>query len=464
MLFSGPRELSQRALPVSGGKLRVCPFLLQAGGELNEGIAGRLAVDLARIANAGVEVVPTVVVPGHAFSAYLEGRWDDRLVPQALELLQTEFRSAGLILRASLPDDTVWCETDLRAGSGCAELRNAVERIYRSFTIPRSRACRIARRLAEDEFRPAIVVQPDLPIVGCLLSRHAVTGQVVNADNWVDNVNNELRVRGLDPYFTLCHSAESALGSPLYVSFVELPKPAISNVRPPIMTDSARLTALLDLFHKEVLSPLSLLRKIQPSMFGYFTGRYRLDRTKRIGLVSGIAAAPGQLIGSVRLRGFSRADRGKRRGPSALPAVLVIDEATPDDVSDVDAAAAAIGSIGGLSCHLAVMCRGMAKPCLVGSGIRVDERSRSLVLPDDSRIAEGSTVAVDANSGVVEFSDYPSLIADSVVVSRIEEMRSSVIEILLRETEHQHFRELSIQDQTHLAALKHRLREICALP
>jgi hypothetical protein len=121
--------------------------------------------------------------------------------------------------------------------------------------------------LAEDEFKPAIVVQPDLPIVGSLLSRHAVTGQPIDPDNWAENVNNRLTVDDTKPYFVMCHSAEAALGSPLYASFVQLPVPAIINVQPPIMTDTARVTALLDLFHKGVLSSLSLLRRIQPSMF-----------------------------------------------------------------------------------------------------------------------------------------------------------------------------------------------------
>jgi phosphoenolpyruvate synthase/pyruvate phosphate dikinase len=416
---------------------------------------------LARIANAGIAIAPTVVVPSSAFSDYLAGRWDDRLIFRTLELLQTE---SSLVVRASLTYDSVWCETGLHAGNSSVDLRNAIERIYRSFTTPRSRACRIACGWPEDEFNPTVVVQSDLPTVGRLLSRHAVTGRIVDADNWDDNVNNEMTVHDLDTYISLCHSAETALGSPVLTSFVESPGPSISDIEPPLMTDSALLTALLDLYQKGVLSSMSLLRRVQPSMFGYFTGRYKLDRTKRIGLISAIPAAPGQLIGIVRLRGFSRAELGNRTGRAPLPAVLVLDEATPDDVLDIDAASAAVGSIGGLSSHLAVMCRRMAKPCVVGSGIRVDGRNRSLVLPDGNRIAEGSTVAVDANSGVVEFSDSPSLIADDVIVSHIEETRTSVIEILLRETEHQRFRELSIRDQTHLAALKHRLREILALP
>jgi CheY-like chemotaxis protein len=65
------------------------------------------------------------------------------------------------------------------------------------------------------------------------------------------------------------------------------------------------------------------------------------------------------------------------------------------------------------------MCRGMAKPCVVGSGIRIDERTKSLVLSDGRIIPEGATVAVDAYSGLIEFSDSPDLIPGNFVISHV---------------------------------------------
>lgn len=439
-------------------------ILLHKISKLNEITAGRLATDLAQISSGGVKIVPTVLIPSPGFAKYHNGSLDDAIIKMIIDTLRPECTSDSLVVRASLADDTVWCDTDLRSGASFAELRSAVERIYCSFAGPRSRADRVARGVVDEEVKPPVVVQPDLPIVGSLLSRHAVTGEPINEDNWTDNVNNRMTLNDVGPYLGMCHSAELALGSPLHAFFVQLPAPAIINVKPPILTDRARLTALLDLFRRGILSSLGLLRRVDPAVFGYVTGRFKLSSGNRAGSVSGIAAVSGQLIGLVRLRNFSYTDRRRRKGPSTPPPVLFLAEATPDDTGDIAEAAASVGSIAGRTCHLAVMCRGMGKPCVVGTGIRIDEKNRVLVLRDGKIISEGSAVAVDANIGIIEFSDAPDLIAESVVVSHIEETRSAIIEILLRETAHRHFRELSDLDQTHLARLKYRLREISLIP
>jgi hypothetical protein len=93
------------------------PFLLHHNGELNEAITGRLATDLAQIARAGIQVVPTAVIPSHGFAGYLEGTLDYAIIAQTVEALRSDCVFGGLVVRVSLADDTVWCETTLRSGA-----------------------------------------------------------------------------------------------------------------------------------------------------------------------------------------------------------------------------------------------------------------------------------------------------------------------------------------------------------
>jgi phosphohistidine swiveling domain-containing protein len=87
------------------------------------------------------------------------------------------------------------------------------------------------------------------------------------------------------------------------------------------------------------------------------------------------------------------------------PVVLFRSHATPEDVAAVRAAQALVTTSGGLTCHAAVIARGLGVPAVVGCGeLRIDE-GRAVVLrrnePDGVLFREGDPVSVDAHRGVV---------------------------------------------------------------
>jgi hypothetical protein len=112
---------------------------------------------------------------------------------------------------------------------------------------------------------------------GQLLSRHAVTGVSIDEHNWIENVNNRLQ-NDVAAYIDLCRRAEFVIGAPICASFCATPQPAIIQVDTATMTDSARLTALVELFRRGGVRPLELLKHLQPWMFGYLSSLNAEDR------------------------------------------------------------------------------------------------------------------------------------------------------------------------------------------
>jgi hypothetical protein len=169
--------------------------LLLRHGAKAEASIGHLAFGLAQLASAGIEITPTAVVSGDAFTAYLDGRWDGHPIQEILDELGRDFSSHGLLVRASLPDDAVFCQPDLTVARSPTALANAVERIYRSMTTPRSRASRIACGLSDEELS-------QLPA----LTYH----------------NSRFRVlfRGQDEDYTVNHKGDPVAGSSLYPSIL----------------------------------------------------------------------------------------------------------------------------------------------------------------------------------------------------------------------------------------------------
>jgi phosphohistidine swiveling domain-containing protein len=85
--------------------------------------------------------------------------------------------------------------------------------------------------------------------------------------------------------------------------------------------------------------------------------------------------------------------------------ILVRPDAVPEDVTGFRAAAAVVTTSGGLTCHAAVIARGLGVPAVVGaSGARIDLKQRVLWGGRDGRTAlarEGDWISVDARKGLV---------------------------------------------------------------
>ncbi len=162
------------------------------------------------------------------------------------------------------------------------------------------------------------------------------------------------------------------------------------------------------------------------------------------------------MLGIVSLRNFKR----QRARDDILPPILFLSETTPDDVHDIEAVAGSAGTIGGLTSHLAVMCRGMGKPCVVGTQIQSDDIRREIILETGLRIGEKTPVFLDGTNGTLVFSDSPDLKPQYSTVRHENEVREAVLHAIRNvSADRAAFTDLSIKEQNHVALLKYRLRE-----
>jgi phosphohistidine swiveling domain-containing protein len=117
-------------------------------------------------------------------------------------------------------------------------------------------------------------------------------------------------------------------------------------------------------------------------------------------LMRGLPASPGAAVGVVVTDVARAIERGARE-----PVVLLRPDAAPEDVAAFRAAAAVVTSSGGLTCHAAVIARGLGLPAIVGvSGVRIDV-ARGVVLGGrdvrETLLQEGDWVSVDARRGAL---------------------------------------------------------------
>lgn len=123
-------------------------------------------------------------------------------------------------------------------------------------------------------------------------------------------------------------------------------------------------------------------------------------------LTKGLGASPGAAVGRVYLTADAAADAAAR-GEAVL---LVRRETSPDDVHGMLASEGILTARGGLVSHAAVVARGWGKPAVVGAeALRISGKQ---VTVGDVTIAEGDWLSIDGTAGAVVLGQVPLTPAD----------------------------------------------------
>ncbi len=114
-------------------------------------------------------------------------------------------------------------------------------------------------------------------------------------------------------------------------------------------------------------------------------------------LCKGLPASPGASTGKVV---FTPEDACKW-AENAQKVILVRKETSPEDIQGMFAAQGILTSMGGMTSHAAVVCRGMGKPCVAGcSAIQVDSKKK-VFLCGDKVVREGDTITLNGSTGEI---------------------------------------------------------------
>ena len=111
----------------------------------------------------------------------------------------------------------------------------------------------------------------------------------------------------------------------------------------------------------------------------------------------GVAASSGCAVGEV----VYSSQRAVELAKTGRQVVLVRPDTSPDDLPGMLAAVAVVTARGGMSCHAAVVCRGLNRPAVVGASGHLTTLG--------TKPSEGVVVSVDGATGKVYFGEQPIL-------------------------------------------------------
>jgi pyruvate, orthophosphate dikinase len=112
-------------------------------------------------------------------------------------------------------------------------------------------------------------------------------------------------------------------------------------------------------------------------------------------IATGLGASPGVASGAIA----TSADRAVEMAASGLDVLLVRRETSPDDVHGMARAVGILTATGGIACHAAVVARGWDIPAVVGAGsLIVDDGT---VRADGRTYREGDMLTIDGGTGEV---------------------------------------------------------------
>lgn len=117
----------------------------------------------------------------------------------------------------------------------------------------------------------------------------------------------------------------------------------------------------------------------------------------------GLPASPGAATGGI----VFDADTAEALGQKGEKVILVRTETTPDDMHGIVYAQGILTSRGGMTCHAAIVARGMGKPAVVGcDALKIDPEKREARV-GELVLREKDVVSIDGASGNVYLGEVP---------------------------------------------------------
>jgi len=168
-------------------------------------------------------------------------------------------------------------------------------------------------------------------------------------------------------------------------------------------TARSAVKVAVDMVREGRITQEEALLRVEPEQISKLLHR-AVDPAARLNaFAKGLPASPGAATGKVV---FS-ADLAEEMGKRGERVILVRPETTPDDMHGIVQAEGILTSRGGMTCHAAIVARGMGKPGIVGAeGIRIDLDKREFV-SGDVTVRQGDIISLDGGTGQVMLGEVP---------------------------------------------------------
>ncbi|KKQ71838.1 MAG: pyruvate phosphate dikinase, pyruvate,orthophosphate dikinase [Candidatus Peregrinibacteria bacterium GW2011_GWC2_39_14] len=162
-------------------------------------------------------------------------------------------------------------------------------------------------------------------------------------------------------------------------------------------TAQAAIRIASEMIKEGVISEDEAVMRIDPYILDSLLHPTIDPKAKKNVVAKGLPASPGACTGKVV---FS-ADDAVIWTNKKEKVILVRKETTPEDIHGMNVAEGILTSMGGMTSHAALVCRGMGKPCVAGcSAISVDKNTKTVKI-GDVVVNEGEIISLDGATGSV---------------------------------------------------------------
>jgi pyruvate,orthophosphate dikinase len=152
-----------------------------------------------------------------------------------------------------------------------------------------------------------------------------------------------------------------------------------------------------DLANEGIITRAEAISRVEPEHIERLLHRgLVLDNHTRV-IARGLPASPGAATGRV----VFHADEAERRGEAGERVILVRPETAPDDMHGIVQAQGILTSRGGMTCHAAIVARGMGKPAVVGCEALAIDLTAGRAWTEGVTIHQGELITIDGASGQV---------------------------------------------------------------
>ncbi|MCS7109592.1 MAG: pyruvate, phosphate dikinase, partial [Candidatus Micrarchaeota archaeon] len=126
-------------------------------------------------------------------------------------------------------------------------------------------------------------------------------------------------------------------------------------------TAAAAVKIAVDMVKEGLITKEEAIMRVSPSQIDQLLHRQIDPSIKVSPIAKGLPASPGAATGKIVFTADEAAERGKKE-----KVILVAVETTPDDIHGMIASQGILTSRGGMTCHAAVVARGLGLPSVVG--------------------------------------------------------------------------------------------------
>ncbi|MEW6724508.1 MAG: pyruvate, phosphate dikinase [Bacillota bacterium] len=168
-------------------------------------------------------------------------------------------------------------------------------------------------------------------------------------------------------------------------------------------TAAAAVRIAHDLVEEGKIDRAEAVRRIEPTQMTKILHRGIDPDAKLEAVARGLPASPGAATGQV----VFDPDLAEKLGKEGQKVILVRPETTPDDIHGIIPAQGILTSRGGMTCHAAIVARGMGKPCVCGcEALRIDMDNETVAVAGRT-IKAGDVVSIDGATGAVYIGEVP---------------------------------------------------------